>query len=812
MLTPGSDEEYLLPLGPVRNSELFSNYWLRRRLSLEPEWGEVRSEALKILESLRDLWKEQEPRVEKYGSEAPLEESFIQPVFKLLGWKLFYQAYIDGRKPDYALFLNDRAYGRALQHGRKSPLFWHDPSIVVDSKAWHVSLDKPQRTGSRREYPPEQMEWYLDKTRLDWGILTNGRLWRLIPRKRPVGRPRFQTYLEVDLPALFARLAQRDQLEIGREDVTEFLYFYLFFSPAGFDDHEGQRDPLVQRAILGSSEHAVGVNQGLRDRMFEALRLSVQGFLHWQDNCLSPTDDLEVCREHSFTLLYRLLFIMYAEDRGLLPYRRNSTYTKNRSLARQRDDIAHTLQRKGDTAFSANETNIWNDLETLFDLVDSGHARYEVPPYNGGLFSSESHSFLADKKICDFYVAQIIDQLGRMRDQEDPQVNLVRVDYRDLSIRQLGTVYEGLIELRPRFAEQRMVVVRSRKTNSQSERVIPVGEEIPKDYRETEEFYEAESVYLETEKGDRRATGSYYTPDHIVDHIVERTLGPLCQQIQDDIESEIDDLKARITLSSGSEKPDLEERLSHVKGAFDDRVLRLRVLDPAMGSGHFLVRACQYLGEEIATNPYASDSLADELVDDEPTLAYWKRKVAEHCLYGVDYNGLAVELAKLALWLETVSTTQPLTFLDHHLRLGNSLVGARLSDLSGLPGTPPLFSAKISDEFESEKGELLALVIRISDRYSATTEDVKAKEKILKEIEHRSEGLRILADLWCGSYFAPALSANVRETRSTQRIRVGRRQRNRTCWDCEREWKRMVVPLEPGRPSEARQLLRTRRE
>ena len=188
--------------------------------------------------------------------------------------------------------------------------------------------------------------------------------------------------------------------------------------------------------------------------MFEALRLSVQGFLHWQDNCLSPTDDLEVCREHSFTLLYRLLFIMYAEDRGLLPYRRNSTYTKNRSLARQRDDIAHTLQRKGDTAFSTNETNIWNDLETLFDLVDSGHARYEVPPYNGGLFSSELHSFLADKKICDFYVAQIIDQLGRMRDQEDPQVNLVRVDYRDLSIRQLGTVYEGLIELRPRFAEQ----------------------------------------------------------------------------------------------------------------------------------------------------------------------------------------------------------------------------------------------------------------------------------------------------------------------------------------------------------------------
>ena len=756
MLTAGSDEQLLLPLGPVRNSELFSNYWLRHRLPLEPEWGELRADALKALSSLRELWNKEKDRVERYGSEAPLEQAFIQPVFERLGWNLFYQAYVSGRKPDYALFLSGRAYETALGHGRKSPRFWEEASIVADAKAWHVSLDKPHRLGSKREYPPEQVEWYLDRTRVDWGILTNGRLWRLIPRQLPTGRPRFQTYLEVDLQSLLERVSQRDQLELGREDVDEFLYFYLLFSRAGFSDHDGRRAPLVARALLGSSEYAVGVSRGLRDRVFEALRLCVQGFLDRQENHLSPTGDLELCREQSFTLLYRLLFIMYAEDRGLLPYRRNSTYTKNRSLARQRDDIAHTLQRKGGEAFSRHETRIWDDLETLFDLVDSGHRRYEVPPYNGGLFSSAHHPFLVGKKISDFYVSQIIDQLGRTRDQQDPLAGLFRVDYRDLAIRQLGSVYEGLLELRPRFAEQRMVVVRSKKANSEAERVIPAREPIPIGYRETEESYEAGSVFLETEKGERRATGSYYTPDHVVDHIVESTLSPLCKEIQVGIEDEIRDLAVKIRHSEANEKQVFEERLAEVQGEFDDRVLRLRVLDPAMGSGHFLVRACQYLGEEIATNPYTADTLAEKLVEDEPTLVYWKRKVAEHCLYGVDYNPLAVELAKLALWLETVSTSQPLTFLDHHLRFGNSLVGARLNDLGGLPDTPPLFSDQVADEFESRKGELLALLDELSDRESATTEDVKAKEKTLARVESRSEGLRVLADLWCGTYFAPS--------------------------------------------------------
>jgi type II restriction/modification system DNA methylase subunit YeeA len=127
-----------------------------------------------------------------------------------------------------------------------------------------------------------------------------------------------------------------------------------------------------------------------------------------------------------------------------------------------------------------------------------------------------------------------------------------------------------------------------------------------------------------------------------------------------------------------------EQKLEKSRTSFDDEVLRLKVLDPSMGSGHFLVRATEYLAEEIATNPYAYEEHAP---DDETAIDYWKRKVVESCIFGVDINPLAVELAKLSLWLATVARGKPLSFLDHHLRCGNSVIFANLKDLKFPPKT-----------------------------------------------------------------------------------------------------------------------------
>jgi len=748
-----NDVQLLLPLGPVRNSELFSNYWLNNRLPLEPDWHELQKDAEAALVKLRALWDTERSRVEKYGTEAPLEEKFIQPILETLGWKLFYQTLVQGRKPDYALFLTDDAFGRALDHGRSSPKFWDNAAVVADAKAWHVSLDKPQKVDGRKEYPPEQMEWYLERTQRQWGILTNGRLWRLIPRVIPPGKPRFQTYLEVDLPSVLEAIGPRDQADLEGHHVREFLYFYLLFSPTAFVSCL-QRAPLIERAMLGSSEYAVGVSEDLKERVFDALSLCISGFLKRTENKLS-FDDLETCKTNSFVLLYRLLFVMYAEDRGLLPYRINGTYTQNRSLARLRDEIAHQLDRRGELVFREDRTELWKDLTALFDLVDAGHARYGVPAYNGGLFSSEQHPFLTEKAIADRQLAQVIDKVSRTIDPQNRQAGLFRVDYRDLAIRQLGSVYEGLLEMQPRYASQPLAIIKSvPRAGTFTEKFHPLSTEIPKGFRDTGRRVPVGTIYLETDKGERRATGSYYTPDHIVDHIVQNTLGPLCARIQKQITTEIQAIKTEVAKTgNNTRKHELTRKLDEIQGAFGDRVLALKILDPAMGSGHFLVRACQYLAEEIATNPFTSDQETDQLDEENATLTFWKRRVAEHALFGVDVNPLAVELAKLALWLETVSKERPLAFLDHHLRWGNSLVGARLTDLTHLPGAPELFAASFQKEFSEKKAEMLDPLHQLELLQSNDATTVKAKERLLKQYENRASGFTALGDIWCAEFF-----------------------------------------------------------
>ncbi len=171
-----------------------------------------------------------------------------------------------------------------------------------------------------------------------------------------------------------------------------------------------------------------------------------------------------------------------------------------------------------------------------------------------------------------------------------------------------------------------------------------------------------------------------------------------------------------------------------------------------MGSGHFLLRACQYLAEEIATNPHAGDPGADRLPSDESTLSFWKRRVVEHCLYGVDLNPLAVELAKVALWLETAAIDYPLTFLDHHLRWGNSLVGASVVDVGSLPGMEkmPLFEQQVSSRLP---GVLEGLKL-IVDKPSDTIEEVKEKAKVFRTVVDAIRTPFVaVADLWCATYF-----------------------------------------------------------
>lgn len=745
-----STVQLFLPFSPVRNRGLFSSHWLENRLPLEPEWDELRAEARDVLERMADVWRVQGPRVGHYGSEQQLEQGFIQPVLDLLGWRILYQTYLEGWRPDYALFADDASLEAALHAGHQSPDFWRLPNLVADAKNWHVRLDRPTVVNNRKEYPPQQIERYLERSRLDFGLLTNGGLWRLIPRLHGPHQRRFQTYLECDLPAILNAWIAAPNLAEQSTLLDAFLTFYLFFSPVAFREVDGRR-PLVVRAMEGSSEYRIGVGQGLKEQAFDALRLCVEGFLNFQANSLDADDDLETCREQSFILLYRLLFVMYAEDRQLLPYRTNATYTRNRSLGRLRDEIAARLDRIRFTPvedFSRESTDIWADLLSLFDLVDRGHRTYGVPAYNGGLFDPEAHPFLAEHQISDWYVARVIDQLGRAPDPEHPTRGLFRVDYHDLAIQHLGSVYEGLLELRPHHAAERMVVIAGRG-KKRDEQVIPASTRVPQGYAPTGEIYEAGSVYLLTHKGERRATGSYYTPDEIVDYIIENTLGPLCRAISEQLEREIRETESLLNEEDRGGRAELAEKLERLYSDYDDRILSLRVLDPSAGSGHFLLRACQFLAEEIATHPYTRADTGDTGAAEEPSLMFWKRQVVERCLYGVDMNAMAVELAKLALWLETVAADRPLSFLDHHIRHGNTLIGARVSALGVLPGEIEMIARDFARQVEDQIHVLLPTLAAIRRSPSESTEQVKDKQRLYRDFDRARRPFLRVADLWC---------------------------------------------------------------
>ncbi len=693
--------------------------------------------------------------MDHYGNEQSLEQAFIQPVLQILGWKFIYQTHLRGRRPDYALFPDDPSLDASLKTDRLSPEFWNHPMILADAKAWHVSLDRPTVTAQQREYPPEQIEWYLNASNLDYAILTNGRIWRLIPRRHDPGQPRFQTYFECDLANVLDETAARTQrlFDISK-GFDDFLQFFLFFSPIGLTSTV-DRVSLIQRARTGSTYYRVGVGDGLKQRVFEALRLCIEGFLSHAPNALRAELDLEECRNNSLVLLYRLLFILYAEDRKLLPYGVERAYTENRSLGRFRDDLATRLDRihrRQEPDFDRYATNLWTDLSSLFALIDEGASRYRVPPYNGGLFDGETHPFLREKALPDWFLARIIDQLGRAEDRSHGDQQLVRVDYRDLAIQHLGNLYEGLLELQPHFAQEAMIEVRSEESG-EDRRVIPLRTALPQGFERTGTTFGEGIVYLLRDKAERKASGSYYTPNDIVDYIVENTIGPLCDEIDKTLRSEISDLQGKLKTAPASERAQLQQEIARLEGDFADRLLRVRILDPAMGSGHFLIRACQYVAEQIATNPNTRDPFPEAQQQDESVLTYWKRQAAETCLYGVDRNFMAVELAKLALWLETIAIAQPLTFLDHHLRHGDSLVGVSFSELQSLPDAPPIFGKVFERQLNETLPGLLAAFAEIRSLPSDTLEQVKQKGKVFRDkCENPRKSFRSVADIWCSTF------------------------------------------------------------
>ncbi len=680
---PDTMIQLVLAPHPHRNQQLFSDHYLNVIGPARTDWQMLTTEAALVLHDLQGIFADYTPS----DKEAQAEDDWIKPVLRRLGHTFEVQPSLetpDGTKtPDYILYRDQSAL--TANKGKKltDTLVANRAFAVGDAKYWDRPLDVSlKRTGGdpfTNKNPSYQIAFYMQHSGLAWGILTNGRLWRLYHKETAHKLDRFY---EVNLPEL-----------VQAGDVNAFLYFYAFFRREAFD----AGDLSVEKLLQASVDYARGVGDSLKSQVYEALRHVAQGFLDYQANTLQPTPDtLKLIYDHSLIVLYRLLFIFYAEARDLLPVQNNQGYGENYSL----DSVKKNVQQKLTTRrpLLPSTATLWPQLGTLFGIINEGSTPLNVVTFNGGLFDPERYPFLERYFVGDQHLQQAIDKLARVDGQF--------VDYRDLAERHLGTIYEGLLEFHLEQADP---------------------------------LESGWTVDLKTAKGERKATGSYYTPDYIVKYMVEETLGPVLREAVAHAASEQEKIQA---------------------------VLNIKVLDPAMGSGHFPVEATEYIARFLVEHIDHTDT------DGEPELAYWRRRVAQACIYGLDANPLAVDLAKLSLWLATVAKDRPLSFLDHHLRCGNSLTGAQLADLklgekkhgkkaraaqNAVAVQPMLFDEESLRQAMTTAVDLMWL---IESNPAQTIDQVKAQEQIYKDLRQKlTDKYSRLAHVVSATHFGVTIDA-----------------------------------------------------
>lgn len=690
---------------PWRTEGLFSPHYLMHRLP-SPQSGAWASadEALAVFEGACERFQKYHVALQT-GSEEDCETLWISPLLKALGFgwnnrKAIPQAGTVAL-PDYLVYASPALAEAAFQ----SKHFYADCVGLLEAKKWSVNLSR-EGSKSKARSPQMQLRDYLGEAQgLTWGILTNGAQWRLTCKRDRAG-----SFFEFDLERVLLAAQSTDTLAQARED---FRLFYALFRRAAFE-----RGPDGLSLLDGVRDEAqqfkAEVERRLRVQVFDCVETLARGFLHNTDNDLGA-DDLPAIYQSCLILLYRILFVLNAEARGLLPTRPRDTASKKYYQSYGLEQVRRVLAAPSETDYDDDGTFALDTrLRGLFGLINGKpgpagkpdkNAELQIPRYNGGLFDPDSYPFLETKRVPDRFLADALRRLSYRTDGAE----LVAFDYANLGERHLGSIYEGLLE--HRLAP------------------TPLGE-----------------VRLANDKGERKTSGAYYTPEDWVAYIVRHTLQPVLDAVP------------------VSDAPD----------SFAEGVLQLNVCDPAMGSGHFLVEAVAYLAEAVgaheSTAPRAAlgldggpvrDAQGEPVCTEEAKLAYWKRRLVEACIYGVDLNPLAVELAKLSLWLETVDRV-PLNFLDHHLRCGNSLLGTTLAALPSYPVMKKQVKKKpdpqLSLAFSADLNEAITRAIAEIGQIEGVSTDThgaaKQKEALWRNIsEHLMPRFRQAADLWLAPWF-----------------------------------------------------------
>ena len=716
------------PAPPWRAKGIFTDHIIKSKLPGSRLWPSiVVSEPIRAF--CAEIWSRKSYALGKYLRESHTREELLNKVLSKLGFAYLPDTALPTRDkakvPDYVLYPDEATKTAVFESGFAQP--FQTAIALLEAKKVNHPLDAASKHETKGRFPHQQVRDYLQyagdlqtgKPFFNWAILTNGNLWRLYCRNATP-----DDYFEFNFERSLA-------------SPEDFEVFVALFSPAAFiADSEGRcaLDELRDDALQYQTE----LEDDLRERVFNILVDLANGFFARPENHIT-TDHLGDLYQNCLILLYRLLFVLYAEGRGLLPVRpygagHNKHYCERFSLARLLPRLRDATRFYSDDAFA----RLYEELLDLFRLINgdevSLNRKCNVPQYNGGLFDSEHYPMLRQWRVGERTLAEALRGLmfGRIpgRKGESGRFDFGEtIDYAELEVRQLGSIYEGLLENHLELKNGRLALV--------------------------------------GDKAERKATGTYYTPDYIVRYIVDHTLGPLCQRIEE---------TANVQKAVRQGKKD---------NSFADAVLELRVLDPAMGSGHFLVRATEYLADRILDHqttaipvPEVSPGLSQAAI----VLAHWRRRVVERCIFGVDLNPLAVELSKLSLWLTSIATDQPLSFLDHHLRTGNSLIGARLSELGSLPSNTPSPELHIwtAPNLQTAVSHALAALSQIEEAESTNIKTLKEKEtRWTTDVLSKLAPYRRVADLWVCTYFGLPMDDS-RYSQLAEMLGAGEKPRTKT--------------------------------
>ncbi|WP_334545056.1 Eco57I restriction-modification methylase domain-containing protein [Rhizobium leguminosarum] len=460
---------------------------------------------------------------------------------------------------------------------------------LADADAFTKSLpelgDNDGGTIARRSPVVLLQDWLNANDKARWGLCFAGDRLRLMRDNASITR---QAYIEADLGAIF-----RDEM------FADFTALWLMIHASRFgSESAADSDCPLERWRVAGQQAGTAARDRLRVNVEDALMALGQGFLDANPAFRARLDSnalaMNIWFEQLLRIVYRMIFMAVAEDRDLLHGRNVSSQA--RALYREAYGFDYLRERAARRAAHDHHHDAWEGMKIVFAAMENGERQLALPAL-GGLFSSDLTRDINELKLPNKALLLAVFRLSFLIDNGQR----VRINWRDMATEELGSVYESLLEL------------------------VPIREDHGRKF--------AFAGGAETKGNSRKVSGSYYTPDSLVQALLDTTLNPVLEKAEAEGGAEV--------------------------------ILNLSVIDPACGSGHFLLGAARRMATRVA-------QLRDP---DAPDYNAAMRDVVRNCIHGVDRNPMAVELAKVALWIETVDPGKPLGFLDANIRCGDSLLG-----------------------------------------------------------------------------------------------------------------------------------------